>query len=247
MKRRIFTGFALAALLTAASCGGDDGATTAEAAPSGADAELSAEVVQTYADGVHSAYSTSLASATAMSDKVDAFLAEPTEATLGAARQAWLDARPDYGVTEAFRFYGGPIDADETGPEGQINAWPMDESYVDYVEDDPTSGIINDPKGHPELTPAAIAELNEAGGETNVSTGWHAIEFLLWGQDLSDDGPGERPAKRRPPQMRTVAASILGRSPACCWTTCRAWLTTGIPHKATTTAASSWRFRWTRR
>jgi putative iron-regulated protein len=194
MKRRIFTGFALAALLTAASCGGDDGATTAEAAPSGADAELSAEVVQTYADGVHSAYSTSLASATAMSDKVDAFLAEPTEATLGAARQAWLDARPDYGVTEAFRFYGGPIDADETGPEGQINAWPMDESYVDYVEDDPTSGIINDPKGHPELTPAAIAELNEAGGETNVSTGWHAIEFLLWGQDLSDDGPGERPA-----------------------------------------------------
>jgi putative iron-regulated protein len=34
---------------------------------------------------------------------------------------------------------------------------------------------------------------NQQGGEANVSTGWHAIEFLLWGQDFDDKGPGSRP------------------------------------------------------
>ncbi|MEZ5372713.1 MAG: imelysin family protein [Microthrixaceae bacterium] len=194
MKRQLLTSIPLAAVLVAASCGGDDGTGDSQPTPSGADAELSAEVVEHYADGVYASYAASVDSATAMSEDIDAFLADPTEETLAAARQAWLDARPDYGVTEAFRFYGGPIDAEETGPEGQINAWPMDESYVDYVEGDPDAGIIGNPEEYPSLDAESLAELNEAGGETNVSTGWHAIEFLLWGQDLAEDGPGERPA-----------------------------------------------------
>ena len=41
-----------------------------------------------------------------------------------------------------------------------------------------------------------LVDANEEGGETNISTGWHAIEFLLWGQDLSDDGPGAPPGHR---------------------------------------------------
>ena len=60
-----------------------------------------------------------------------------------ATKQAWLNAREPYGQSETFRFSNGPID-DEDGPEGAINAWPLDEGYVDYVEDAPTSGIIND-------------------------------------------------------------------------------------------------------
>ena len=40
---------------------------------------------------------------------------------------------------------------------------------------------------------ATLRGANEAGGETNIATGYHAIEFLLWGQDLSEDGPGNRP------------------------------------------------------
>jgi len=35
--------------------------------------------------------------------------------------------------------------------------------------------------------------LNEKEGEKSISTGFHAIEFLLWGQDLNPDGPGNRP------------------------------------------------------
>ena len=41
----------------------------------------------------------------------------PTPATLEAAKRAWLLARDDYGPTEAYRFYGGPID-NEDGRSG---------------------------------------------------------------------------------------------------------------------------------
>ena len=102
-------------------------------------------------------------------------------------------ARDDYGLTEAFRFYGGPIDDEETGPEGLINAWPLDEAYVDYVDGDESAGIVNDPDSYPTIDAELITSLNEEGGEANISTGWHAIEFLLWGQDLAADGPGARP------------------------------------------------------
>jgi putative iron-regulated protein len=197
---------ALAAVVAVAlsACGGDE--------PPVADA------VETYADGVHASYAASLESATAMDVAIDAFLADPTEATLDAAKQAWLDARDDYGLTEAFRFYGGPIDDEEDGPEGLINAWPMDEAYVDYVEGAPDAGIVNDPETYPTIDAELLVSLNEAGGETNISTGWHAIEFLLWGQDLNDDGPGDRPvsdyvdapnADRRATYLATTSDLLL--------------------------------------
>ena len=166
-------------------------------APAGALAGSSDEdaqaVVDHYAAGVHAAYEAALESATALDAAIDAFLADPTDETLEAAKQAWLTARDDYGLTEAFRFYGGPIDNETDGPEGLINAWPLDEAYIDYVEGDPAAGVVNDPETYPTIDAELITSLNEQGGEANISTGWHAIEFLLWGQDLSTDGPGERP------------------------------------------------------
>jgi putative iron-regulated protein len=86
-----------------------------------------AEVVKHYGTLVHANYSDSISSAKTMQKAIAAFLASPSEQGLNNARKAWLDAREYYGQTEAFRFYAGPIDNDE-GPEGQINAWPMDES-----------------------------------------------------------------------------------------------------------------------
>jgi putative iron-regulated protein len=153
------------------------------------------DVVDAYAEGVHAMYSESLESARAMDEAIDAFLAHPTAETLDAAKQAWLTARDDYGPTEAFRFYGGPIDDEETGVEGLVNAWPLDEAYIDYVEGDPEAGIVNTPDEHPTIDAGTLVAANEQGGEANVSTGWHAIEFLLWGQDLSAEGPGARPVE----------------------------------------------------
>lgn len=183
--------------LVASACGGSDDASTGGDDGGGASGEAVTDqaVVDHYAEGVHASYEASLASAKTMDVAVDAFIADPSDATLEAAKSAWIDARDDYGPTEAFRFYDGPIDNPEDGPEGQLNAWPMDENYVDYVDGDAESGIINDAAGFPEISTDVLAEANEAGGETNISTGWHAIEFLLWGQDLSVDGPGARPVE----------------------------------------------------
>ena len=96
-----------------------------------------------YAVLVHANYQDTLNAARRMQAAVKAFTAKPSAETLAEARKTWLAAREFYGQTEAFRFYGGPID-DDKGPEGQLNAWPMDESYVDSVEGKPDSGLIND-------------------------------------------------------------------------------------------------------
>ena len=164
-------------------------------AQDGPDDDLKQEVVANYAEGVHHLYSRSLESAKSLDKAIDRFIAEPTPAHLEAAKRLWLSARDDYGPTEAFRFYDGPIDNPDDGPEGLINAWPLDEAYIDYVEGDPSAGIINNPGEFPVIDADLLVSLNEVGGEENVSTGWHAIEFLLWGQDLNSDGPGDRPVE----------------------------------------------------
>lgn len=148
-----------------------------------------AQVLKHYGELVHASYADTLDGARKLQAAVNAFVAAPSQDGLLAARKAWLAAREQYGQTEAFRFYGGPIDGAD-GPEGRINAWPMDEAYVDGVANAPTAGIINKPEV--AITADALSALNEKDGEENISTGWHAIEFLLWGQDLSADGAGQR-------------------------------------------------------
>ena len=184
----------------------------------GADDDLRTSVVETYAAGAHASYARSLASARALDAAIDNFLASPSQPRLDAAKHAWLRARDDYGVTEIYRFYNGPIDNEADGPEGLINAWPLDEAYIDYVEGDPGAGVINNPGDYPVIDAAVLVSINEEGAEENVSTGWHAIEFLLWGQDLNAYGPGYRPvsdytmaanADRRATYLATVSDLLV--------------------------------------
>jgi putative iron-regulated protein len=147
-------------------------------------------VLQNYAAIAQATYADALQAAQALQKAVDAFNSKPSEAGLEAARKAWIAAREPYGQTEVFRFYGGPID-DDKDIEGRLNAWPLDEAYIDYVKGKSDSGLINNPKA--PLSIERLIKLNARGGETNVATGYHAIEFLLWGQDFNPNGPGQRP------------------------------------------------------
>lgn len=148
-----------------------------------------ARVAEHYAVLVHATYEDASTAARALQREISAFVAQPSAERLQAARKAWLAAREVYGQSEAFRFYAGPIDG-STGPEGRINAWPMDESYVDATRGKPRAGLVNDRKF--VINKKNLASRNERGGEENIATGWHAIEFLLWGQDFSETGPGDR-------------------------------------------------------
>ncbi|MCG1037031.1 imelysin family protein [Polaribacter sargassicola] len=147
-----------------------------------------AEFISNYATIAAANYDDTYNTAVAMKTKIDAFIAAPSETTLTEAREAWLYARDFYGQTEAYREANGPIDNENLlGTEGQINAWPLDEGYIDYVYNT-TGGIVqNGLVGDTsfDLTEANIIAKNEDGKDDNISTGWHAIEFLLWGQDLN--------------------------------------------------------------
>ncbi len=84
-------------------------------------------VLTTYANIAHAVYEDSLTTAKTLDDKIHAFLDKPSDATLDAAKQAWLAARAPYQQSEAFRF-GNPIVDDW---EGRVNAWPLDEGLID--------------------------------------------------------------------------------------------------------------------
>ncbi|WP_422378736.1 imelysin family protein [Roseibium sp.] len=170
------------------------------------------DVLSTYSDIAQAKYADSLATAKTLKAAVDKLVAEPTEANLEAARAAWIEARNPYQQTEAYRFGNAIVD----DWEGKVNAWPLDEGLIDYVdasygdeseENDfyaanvianPTLKVGGETIDATEITAELLADtLQEAGEvEANVATGYHAIEFLLWGQDLNgtDAGAGSRPA-----------------------------------------------------
>ena len=174
--------------------------------------EKTSAFLVSYADIASVGYAAAFADARALSKSIDAFVREPSAAGLNAARVAWILARKSYAQTEAYRFYGGPIDAVEL----LVNTWPIDENYLE--SEDGRSGIVADEAAYPELSPRALSALNLQQGETSVSTGYHAIEFLLWGRDRSATGPGERSfhdydtaphARRRAAYLQAAAALLV--------------------------------------
>jgi len=180
----------MAAPLLLAACG----SSPAEGGNAPTVGELGGRAASTYAQIAYQSYADSLEMAEALDTALDAFVADPSPATQDAAKAAWLAAREPYLQTEVYRFYDGPIDNPTDGPETALNAWPMDEAHVDYTQDDPSSGIINNTDL--AIDEATVRGANEAGGEENIALGFHPIEFLLWGQDNtapSEELPGQRP------------------------------------------------------
>ncbi|MBX3193049.1 MAG: iron-regulated protein [Labilithrix sp.] len=167
-------------------------------------------VAAQYATNVHANYVEALAKAKALQIAIDAFVAAPSPATHEAAKAAWIAARAPYSPSEVYRFYGGPIDDEKTGPEGAINAWPLDENFIDYTVDDDGAGIVNHPELVAQITEDAIRGENEKGGEKNISSGYHAIEFLLWGQDT--DPPSMKTAGKRPHTDFVVGAGATAKN-----------------------------------
>lgn len=163
-------------------------------------------VLDTYADIAAAKYQDSLIAAQSLQASVNALLADPSAEALQAAKEAWLKSRIPYQQTEVYRFGNAIVD----DWEGKVNAWPLDEGLIDYVDTSyggPSDeneyaalNVVASPKftlsgseiDASLITPTLLAEtLHEADGvESNVATGYHAVEFLLWGQDLNGHGNG---------------------------------------------------------
>jgi putative iron-regulated protein len=169
------------------SCSGHDARRGTEARQ--LDDAQAVAAVRTYTAIAGASYADAVTSARALAGAIDALLAAPSLATLDTARNAWLSARIPYSQTETFRFCDGPIDA----LENAINTWPIDENYVEASAPAERPGLIEDAARYPLLSADVLASLNMREGETSVSTGFHVLEFLLWGRDDNPDGPGGRP------------------------------------------------------
>lgn len=200
-----FTNKLLVSLSIAASLAISSGAVTSKNETT-SNVSKNLSFLESYSNIALDNYTDALKDAKNLKISIDKFVSNPTQENLDSAKKAWLQARESYGSTEIFRLANGPIDAEDGwiaetygALEGQINAWPLDENMIDYTIDADgkrTSGNIIDTIGKfnpggeeskevdvTKITVEALTELNENGGEANVSTGYHAIEFLLWGQD----------------------------------------------------------------
>lgn len=190
---------------------------SANAKPSAAEQANLDRLLLSYSDMAHAAYKDSLDTAKQLQTAVNTFVDEPTQANLDAAKAAYKAARQPYSQTEVFRFDEGFVTKNDQRKivstddwEGQVNAWPLDEALIDYVSADyegeynSKDNIINSDsitvgslkQDTKTITPELLADMNEIGGsEANVTTGYHAIEFLLWGQDTNGtgEGAGNRP------------------------------------------------------
>jgi len=190
---------------------------TANTASDGAQHASLDRLLISYSNMAHAAYKDSLESAKVLQAAVDTYVDAPSEANLAAAKAAYKAARKPYSQTEVFRFDEGFVSNDDKRKigsidswEGQVNAWPLDEALIDYVSDsyegeyNSSDNIINSKRitvgsvkqDTSEITPELLVDMAEIGGsEANVTTGYHAIEFLLWGQDTNGvgEGAGKRP------------------------------------------------------
>ncbi|WP_417586671.1 imelysin family protein [Pararhodobacter oceanensis] len=176
-----------------------------------ADAQSAQDVLDTYADIAEAKYEDSLIAARRLQAAVDELIANPSAEALQAARAAWIAARVPYQQSEVYRFGNAIVD----DWEGRVNAWPLDEGLIDYVGTsyggpsdenqlaalnviaNPQFALSGQEVDASQITPELLQDqLHEADGiEANVATGYHAIEFLLWGQDNNghDAGAGDRP------------------------------------------------------
>jgi putative iron-regulated protein len=185
MNKVLLNGLALFALVTLAACDSEpDNFNTAD------------HVADNHVDIAYAAYSDSKAAALALQQSVNTLIAAPTEANLLIAKAAYKAIRAPYQQSEIMRFDsiitvgenldadGGPASVDEW--EGQVNAWPLDENH-----------IITIIAGSEEINIELLLSQNGADdNDANVTTGIHAVEFMLWGSDFNgtEAGAGERPA-----------------------------------------------------
>ncbi|GAB1269600.1 hypothetical protein NBRC116493_28530 [Aurantivibrio infirmus] len=129
--------------------------------------------------------------AESLQNAIQKFLQDPNDETLTAARESWHTSHTTYTQLEMFITLG----LSNPGLFGQliptnflIDAQPILPGYLDYFDVYANSGIVND-----IAMPLAAESLRAQHGfsdETEVSLGFHAIEYLLWGETgarLADD------------------------------------------------------------
>jgi putative iron-regulated protein len=192
MNKVLLNGFALSTLAILAACNNAPDNFTDEDSKA---VDAIAAIAQNHADIAYAAYSDSKSAALKLQETVNVFITAPTEDNLLAAKTAYKAIRAPYQQSEIMRFDsmitvgkdldadGGPASVDEW--EGQVNAWPLDENHINTII-----------SANEDINVELLLSQNGADdNDANVTTGIHAVEFMLWGSDFNgtEAGSGERP------------------------------------------------------
>ncbi len=149
-------------------------------------------LLQGYLFQIDSDYSAVAEALVMLQTEIDSFLAAPDESSLDSVRRSWLAANSQYELTSAHRYFADAIFTDDFAlqffqVQYEVNHWPILPGYLDYVDGYPNSGIVNDMTV--SLEPINLRQQHGAFDINEVSLGFHAIEFLLWGENLEGNNP----------------------------------------------------------
>ena len=118
----------------------------------------------------------------------NAFYSLSGQSYLEACRERWKTAYEQFVLLGPYTRGYATVDIGYDATKQLIQVYPINYRYVDYAEDSPNGGIINDVDNYPTIQ--FLNTLHQVGGEQNCTIGFHVLEFLLWGEDLSLTGPG---------------------------------------------------------
>ena len=147
--------------------------------------------------------SDTLNKAQALDGLITAFLHHPNPGSLEAAQNAWVTTYQSYLTVDFFHAvprFEKPL-YHENGDTYQIlheqlDSWPIEAGYIDYLPDYPLSGIINDMTL--KISSEDIVGQHGFSDQRFASIGFHPLEFLLFGQN------GQRSAKDFVPQENSI-------------------------------------------
>ena len=109
---------------------------------------------------------------------------------LSLSKQAWLNAHSTYEITTLHRYFAMQLLGEQKSSalmqlQYQINHWPIIPGYIDYVNGYPDSGIVHDINVN--LDAGSLREQHGTFDISEVTLGFHVIEFLLWGSGSHTD------------------------------------------------------------
>lgn len=159
--------------------------------------------------GIEAYTSLSLASQSAqiMDSKLASFMYHPNPMSQQEVSQAWRQAYDEFLYTLVFSYL--PI---QDPPDWQtqhiaygdllarLDSWPIEGGYIDYISGYPFSGIVNDLAL--DIDEKNIRAQHGFTDPTNASLGYHALEFMVWGE------AGKRSAHDFFPQENTAPIPI---------------------------------------
>lgn len=125
--------------------------------------------------------------AKALNDAIQTLLTTPNEKTLEAARLQWQATYSTYLKSVVFSYL--PIKSPKEWRKQHItyrdlvfliDPWPIEGGYVDYVEQHPFSGIVNDLTL--EINADTVFNQHGLSDPSSASLGFQVLAFLLWGE-----------------------------------------------------------------